>query len=153
MATKRKKKQPAGYTVGLRIARNVRTQLYALDNRAGNERPVGDGVTAKIAKNVGRWLGQRPSKNHHLDHILPLSWWDCRDDNQLKLCWSTKNLRWLYGPTNSGRGNRMSRTEYDSLTAWHYKAMQQAKYLPDYVREWNRQRVKTSSGRKKSSIR
>lgn len=130
------KARKASYSEGLRIARAIRTQIHALDNRQGHERPVGDSFTGTVAKAVNRQLGQRPSQNHHLDHIIPLSWWDAHDIKQLKLCWHVKNLRWLYGPSNSARGNRVSRDEFDRFSSWHKSRVRRASYRPDYVNQW-----------------
>jgi hypothetical protein len=40
---KKSSARKVGYEYGLKIARNVRSQLYALDNRASNEKPIGTG--------------------------------------------------------------------------------------------------------------
>lgn len=60
-------------------------------------------------------LGPRPD-GHHLDHIIPCSFFDFRDEEQVKLCWSIENLRWLDAKANISRGNRLTKAEIDLLT-------------------------------------
>lgn len=66
--------------------------------------------------------------NWHLDHIIPVSWFDFNDINQLKLCWCHHNLRWLAGEENTKRGNRMRPQDVEVLTDWHYSAINKASY-------------------------
>lgn len=40
-------------------------------------------------------LGHRPSKDHHLDHIIPLSRFDFSNDSHVYWCNHPENLRWL----------------------------------------------------------
>jgi hypothetical protein len=64
----------------------------------------------------------------HLDHIIPLSWFNPYDINELKLCWSHRNFQWLKASENSSKNNRIRLQDLDILTEWHYYAISQASY-------------------------
>ena len=67
------------------------------------------------AEEILNVLGPRP-EGHHLDHVIPCSFFDFRDEQQVKLCWSIENLRWLEAKANIIRSNRLTRDELNSLT-------------------------------------
>jgi len=49
-------------------------------------------------------LGPRPSKEHVIDHIVPLSLFDFNDPEQIKKAFAPENHRWLTEKENCSRG-------------------------------------------------
>jgi len=43
----------------------------------------------------------------HVDHIVPLSWFDHSDPQQVECCWHWSNLQPLEGKANSSKGNKV----------------------------------------------
>lgn len=81
------------------------------------------------------WISQskiiplKPSHGKwHLDHIIPVSWFDPYDLEQLKLCWSAKNCQWLTPSENSTKSNRIRPKDLEVFTDWHYAAVEKASY-------------------------
>lgn len=84
---------------------------------------------------IPHWLEQyklvpvKPSKSKwHLDHIIPVSWFDPYDIEQLKLCWHHKNLQWLTPFDNISKSNKIRPQDLEVFTAWHYSAYGKASY-------------------------
>lgn len=63
-----------------------------------------------------------------VDHIIPVSWFDAHDIEQLKLCWHKNNLRWLTRRENTSKGNRIRPQDLGVFTDWHYSACKKASY-------------------------
>lgn len=83
------------------IQRSVKTNLmYAFKNHSlkGKQKTTkeyGIDVASIITK-----LGPRPSKAHHLDHILPVAAFNFDNPEHVRLCHLPENLRWLPGKEN-----------------------------------------------------
>ena len=54
-------------------------------------------------------------KGFQVDHIIPCSYFDFTDLNQIYHCWKTINLRYLPTLENISRGNRMSYEDFKQL--------------------------------------
>lgn len=50
-------------------------------------------------------IGQRPSINHQLDHIIPISWFDMNVPQHFVICHLPENLQWLKQSDNSAKSN------------------------------------------------
>ncbi len=52
-------------------------------------------------------VGPKPSPSHHLDHFIPVALCDHADPEQVRLCWSPENLRWLEGRENMSKSDSL----------------------------------------------
>jgi len=82
------------------------------------------------AKEIKDFLGPRPG-NHHLDHVIPCSFFDFREESQVKLCWAIENLRWMEASANISRGNRLTLEEVEMFTPRQLALLQSAKFAPN----------------------
>jgi hypothetical protein len=48
-------------------------------------------------------------KKWQFDHVIPVTYFNFSDDNELKLCWNFINLRVRSASVNQNRGNRVRR--------------------------------------------
>jgi hypothetical protein len=48
------------------------------------------------------------TEGEHVDHIIPVSWFNILKENELRACWDIRNLRYLSAEDNLKRGNSMS---------------------------------------------
>lgn len=55
--------------------------------------------------NYGGKYGGISQDTWHIDHVVPCSWFDHEDDEELKLCWNYRNLRPLCSIRNVSIGN------------------------------------------------
>ena len=53
---------------------------------------------------------------YHVDHIIPFTWFNHSDEDEIRACWNINNLRYLPALKNISRGNRMTQEEFHSLT-------------------------------------
>lgn len=60
-----------------------------------------------LAEPIYRELGKAP-KGFHLDHIVPVSFFDLRNKEELDLCWHPANLRYITPSENSRKSNRLT---------------------------------------------
>ena len=84
------------------------------------------------AKEIKDFLGPRPD-GCHLDHIVPCSFFDFRDESQVKLCWAIENLRWMEASANISRGNRLTLEEVEMFMPQQLALLQAAKFTPEYL--------------------
>ena len=83
-----------------------------------------------------RLISSKPSGDWTLDHIIPVSWFDPYDIDQLKLCWNHQNFQWLSNADNISKNNRIRPQDLEVFTAWHYSVVKKASYrkpLPQLV--------------------
>ena len=78
-------------------------------------------IARTIADKVIQDIGGRPNVNYHLDHIVPVSFFDCGtleypNKNQIEYCWQTENLRWLEKSLNKRRSNNLTESEVAHMT-------------------------------------
>jgi hypothetical protein len=81
------------------------------------------------SEEIASVLGQRP-EGSHLDHVIPCSFFDFKEEGQVKLCWAIDNLRWMEASANISRGNRLTLEEAKSLTPEQLALLLQAKFAP-----------------------
>ena len=62
----------------------------------------------KLAKDIGYKLSEIITLDFHVDHIIPVSYYNLADANDIKNCWDARNLRWLPAKENISRGNRIT---------------------------------------------
>lgn len=65
---------------------------------------------SRTAEQVFAVLGARP-EGAQLDHIVPQSFFDFRNQAEIESCWRVENLRWLGVSQNASRGNRLTQEE------------------------------------------
>jgi hypothetical protein len=81
---------------------------------------------------------------YHLDHIIPLSFFDPYDFRQQKICWDHRNMQWLPSKVNLQKSNWM-RDEY--FNHWHLIAIETCqiyKYQNKLTLETNTEKSKVS---------
>jgi len=75
----------------------------------------------RIASNIHKALGDRPD-GHHLDHIIPRSFFDHRNMTEIKACWDVANLQWLPARENASKSNKLTIADAQKLTP-HQKSL------------------------------
>jgi hypothetical protein len=83
----------------------------------------------KVASGIHKKLGVRP-KGHHLDHIIPQSFFDFRNQDEIKACWDIENLRWLPALENVSKGNRLTLEDVEDFSASQLKLLARASRRP-----------------------
>lgn len=89
-----------------------------------------------LAIEIHKRIGSYPGNDYHLDHIVPVSWFDLRDDSQIEACWSAANFRYLTALENSMRGNKMTKAEFEALTEEQLAVFDAALRKPKYAQRW-----------------
>jgi len=69
----------------------MKSKLYGIDYKAGLKH-----------------LGNKPDdgNDYHIDHIIPISWFDHNNPLEIKWCWSPDNLQWLRADINLWKKDR-----------------------------------------------
>jgi DNA-directed RNA polymerase subunit RPC12/RpoP len=83
----------------------------------------------KVAKLVFEVLGTRPD-GCHLDHVVPQSYFDFRNQEEVEACWHIANLRYLPARENEGRGNRLTLEEVRHFSKEQLQILQKASLKP-----------------------
>lgn len=86
----------------------------------------------KVAKLVFEVLGVRPD-GYHLDHIVPQSYFDFRNQEEVEACWHIANLRYLPARENEGRGNRLTLEEVREFSKEQLEILKKASLKPSKV--------------------
>lgn len=73
-------------------------RLYSKNGKTDSCKNYGIDIAAIIEK-----IGYCPSKNHHLDHIIPKILFDFDNKRHVYLCNHQENLRWIDGSENSSK--------------------------------------------------
>ena len=68
-----------------------------------------------LAKDMGYSLSEIITLDFHIDHIIPVSYYDLENINDIRKCWDPNNLRWLASKENMSRGNRIKNKEWDII--------------------------------------
>jgi hypothetical protein len=91
-----------------RIGETVRKQIsQAVRLRQLKVRFSKHAFAKKVAKEILKSMGS-PPKGYHIDHIVPQSFFDLRNEVEMIACWSVCNLRYLPMIENSKRSNKLS---------------------------------------------
>jgi len=91
-------------------------------------------IAGKIAIEIYNHLGVCP-EGYQLDHIVPTSYFDCRNLDEVEACWSIVNLRYLPAEENRVRGNKLAIEEVEVFTDEQLKVLASASKKPD---KWKR---------------
>ena len=77
--------------------------LYSKNGKVKAARQYGVDFTA-----ICQHLGSRPNDGQvwHIDHIVPLSYFDFDDPEQIKVAFAPENHQWLLAKENLRKGNR-----------------------------------------------
>ena len=78
-------------------------------------------IADRIASNIHKALGDRPD-GHHLDHIIPRSFFDHRNMAEIEACWDVANLQWLPARENASKSNKLTIADAQKLTP-HQKSL------------------------------
>lgn len=98
---------------------NIRVRLGSCFNRAKEKYINENKIMISINKNINyraiiEHLKPFPEniKNYHIDHIIPLSFFDLTNKEQLKKAWSPINLQWLKCSENIIKSDKIDFKEY-----------------------------------------
>jgi hypothetical protein len=83
----------------------------------------------KVAAEIHKELGVRP-KGHHLDHIIPQSFFDFRKQDEIKACWNIENLRWLPALENVSKGHRLTMEDVEEFSSIQLRLLAKASRRP-----------------------
>lgn len=113
------------------IAQKISTRIYQELSKNGIQKKTWKSrVWARdVAKQIQEQLGARP-EGYHLDHVVPCSFFDFRDEEQTRLCWSIENLRWMEASANISRGNRITIEEVRTFTPEQLALLLRARFAP-----------------------
>jgi 5-methylcytosine-specific restriction endonuclease McrA len=64
----------------------------------------------KVAELIDDFYQKCP-RGHHVDHIVPISFFSLDNYKEIQACWNLQNLRYLEVTKNLSRGNRMSQDD------------------------------------------
>jgi len=118
--------------ISVNVGRNIRFNL----DRLQLKKPDGHSTTKfaqSIAAQIIAKFGDYGSMT--IDHIVPQSFFNPSDLEELKLCWHIDNLRLLSLSENASRGNRMSRADIQLITKTNLAILVGASRRPKYVKE------------------
>lgn len=82
-----------------RTQMNIRCNINSLFRRSASKKSKKCAEYGIDFNKIFNKIGPRP-KDHHLDHIIPISKFDLNDPEHVKAAWSADNLRWLQGREN-----------------------------------------------------
>ena len=82
-----------------------------------------------IASNIHKALGDRPD-GHHLDHIIPRSFFDHRNMTEIEACWDVANLQWLPARENAAKSNKLTIADAQKLTPYQKSLLAIASLKP-----------------------
>lgn len=112
------------------IKHNVATLIYFYLRRQEAKKPFSlTSFSGKVAKEIHTKLGNRPTE-HHLDHIIPQSFFDFRNKEEIEACWDIDNLRWLLAYDNVSRGNRLKIEEVKNFSLNQLQLLAKASRRP-----------------------
>ncbi|HEY9877807.1 MAG TPA: hypothetical protein V6D29_05090 [Leptolyngbyaceae cyanobacterium] len=113
-----------------KIKRNIATLIHFYLRRQDAKKPFSISTfAAQVATEVTARLGERP-QGHHLDHVIPQSYFDFRNQNEIEACWHVDNLRWLPALANISRGHRLTIQEVESFTPAQLELLAAASLRP-----------------------
>lgn len=71
----------------------------------------------------------KPTKGvWHLDHIIPASWFDPFDLEQVKICWNHQNLQWLTESENTSKRDNIRSQDITKFTDFHWYALEKCSF-------------------------
>lgn len=91
------------------------------------------GFSSRIAKTIHDVLGVRPD-GYHLDHIIPQTFFDFRNQAEIEACWHIDNLRYIPAYENIVKGHRLSLKDVESFSESQLSLLAQASRKPQIFR-------------------
>lgn len=88
--------------------------------------------------------GSRPDGSWHLDHVVPHSFFNYENQDEISLCWHPQNVRWLLGEENVARNNRLTEAEVALMNDAQRYILIQASRRGKYG--WGDKRLKAAIG-------
>lgn len=104
-----------------------------------NMKPKKHVLAKKIAQSLIKQIG-RPSEGQHIDHIVPQSFFDLRNEDEVLACWSICNLRYIAATENSRRRNKLTTKEALQFTREQFEVLMMASRKPLSWQKWVDQR-------------
>lgn len=83
----------------------------------------------KVAGKIYEKLGVRPM-DHHLDHIIPQSFFDFRNKAEIEACWHIDNLQWLSAQKNIAKGHRLTIDDVNQFSLKQLSLLSRASRRP-----------------------
>ena len=97
---------------------------YTLDGKVQSAREYGIDYSTicesleEEAKEVhGKTLEDMREEGYHVDHIIPVSFFDLENPEEVRRCYHPSNLRWLPGRENMSRSNRFREEDLEVLVS------------------------------------
>jgi len=90
-----------------RIADNLRHGLKRVLKIYGQEKNFSSLIDRELCARIIEKIGNRPSKDYHLDHIIPLTAFNLTIERHRELVNSPENLRWLPGKENQSKKDKI----------------------------------------------
>lgn len=113
------------------IKKGVAGLIYIYLKRQEAQKPFSlTSFAGKIAKKIYKELGVRPD-GHHLDHIIPQSFFDFRQRSEIEACWDIDNLRWLPARENVAKGHRLTIKDVERFSVKQLHLLAKASRRPN----------------------
>lgn len=87
------------------------------------------GFAGAIAETIHSVLGVRP-EGYHLDHIIPQSFFDFRDKDEISACWHIDNLRYIPALENVTKGYKLTMEEVENFSDSQLRLLAKASRKP-----------------------
>lgn len=102
---KQRKKNDIGYRIqsNLQSAFYMALKHYSKTGKIKSIKKYGIDMKA-IIKHLKPF--PKDIENYHIDHIIPLSWFDHNNKEEIKWAWEIENLQWLRKELNWSKNNR-----------------------------------------------
>jgi hypothetical protein len=115
------------------IKKGVAGLIYMYLKRQEAQKPFSiTTFSGQVASEIHQELGVRP-KGHHLDHIIPQSFFDFRRQVEIEACWNIENLRWLPAYENVSKGNRLTSKDVEKFSLNQLKLLAKASRKPNML--------------------
>jgi hypothetical protein len=112
------------------IKKGVAGLIYVYLKQQEAQKPFSlTNFAGKIAAEIHQELGVRPD-DHHLDHIIPQSFFDFRKQDEIKACWNIENLRWLPALENVSKGHRLTIADVEKFSSKQLRLLAKASRRP-----------------------
>lgn len=112
----RKEKKRYKENEQFRLKKNLRSRLYSqfyISNKSKERRSLEYGINYE---KIIQHLGPKPSENHTIDHIVPLSLFDFSNIIHIQAAFLPENHQWLLDSENFSKGNKLLNNELTNKT-------------------------------------
>jgi len=90
-----------------RLADNLRKAVRRVISAHGIQKTWKGEITKELTQAIIDKLGPRPTPDHHLDHIIPITAFDLRLKEHRTMANDPENLRWLLGLENLSKKDKI----------------------------------------------